>query len=210
VTIENVVALASDLGVDVDRLVIGRAADTVPEAPSHLWVLVPTSTGGVVIGGMDRGTFAPYARFEDDRQAVEALARLTAPRPTPDPGRPADALSEAVQRLDDELVASADDKGLIRSALLPVGTPLDHLGTESGHCLYLFDTHMSRRSLPPTDLNEPRTGYVLAGALPEACRVRRVESWFGQPGGGVLVELDRVIAYYVDTGLLERFAIDAD
>jgi hypothetical protein len=209
-SIENVVALAADLGVDVDRLVLGRAEDTVPEAPSHTWVLVPTSTGGVVIGGMDRGTFAAYARFEEDRQAAAALARLTAPLAAPDPGRPHEPLQEAALRLDDELVAAADDKGVIPSGLLPVGTPLDHLGSESGHCLYLFGTHMSRRSLPPTDLTEERTGYVLAGALPEGCRVRRVEPWFGQPGGGVLVELDRVIAYYCDTGLLERFAVTAD
>jgi hypothetical protein len=206
--IERVAALAADLGVDVDRLVLGRAEDTVPEAPSHRWVLVPTSTGGVVIGGMDRGTFAAYARIEDDEQAARTLARLVTPPAPQPPGRDPGSLRSAVSSLESELVAAADDKGVVPSGHLPVGTPLDHLGNESGHCLYLLDTPMSRRSVPPTDLTEPRVGYLLAGPLPEGCRVRVVEPWFGQPGGGVLVELDRVIAYYCETGLLERFAVD--
>jgi hypothetical protein len=208
--IERVVALAADLGVDVDQLILGRADDTVPEAPSHRWVVVPTSTGGVVIGGMDRGTFAPYARVEDDEQAARTLAVLVAPPAPQPPGRDAESLRSAVAKLESRLLAAADDKGVIPSGDLPVGTPLDHLGNESGHCLYLLDTPMSRRSLPPTDLTEPRVGYLLAGPLPESCRVRVVEPWFGQPGGGVLVELDRVIAYYCETGLLQRFAVHVD
>ena len=51
-------------------------------------------------------------------------------------------------------------------------------------------------------------GFVLDQVLPDACQVVRVDPWFGQPGGGVAVVLDRVIAYYVDHGVLAPFAID--
>lgn len=69
------------------------------------------------------------------------------------------------------LLSLAGDDGVIPPHEVPVGAPFDHLGNESGHCLYVFDTPMQQRSVPPTDLNEDRRGYVLTGPLPSGATV---------------------------------------
>lgn len=38
--------------------------------------------------------------------------------------------------------------------------------------------------------------------------MERVQPWFGQPGGGWTLVLDRVIAYYADQGVLSPFSVD--
>lgn len=62
-------------------------------------------------------------------------------------------------------------------------------------------------SEPPTDLTLKRTGYVLNATLPDSVAVDHVAPWFGQPGGAVVVKLDRVIAAYVDLGMVSSFTI---
>jgi hypothetical protein len=106
-----------------------------------------------------------------------------------------------------QLETAGVSAGPLPGSAIPVGTPLDHIGNESGHCLALLDTPMSARALPPTDLNEPRTGYLVSSPLPDVVRVSHAPPWFGQPGGGVLIELDRVIASYCDAGILRRFGL---
>ena len=112
------------------------------------------------------------------------------------------ALVAATQGLLDQLAPRARTAVSPAPPTLPVGAVFDHIGPSSGHVLYLFATPFEQRSLPPTDLNLTRTGYVLDAPLPETCSVARAKPWFGQPGGGVMVVLDRVIAAYVDGGLL--------
>lgn len=205
----EVLSLAQALGVDVDRVVVGTEVDVVPRAPSHRWILVPMSDGTVTLGGLDRGTFAAYGKFGDPEVAAQALAQgstLDAP-PLPQ-NRPLKALVTATQALLDQLRGVAEAGEPLTPAHLPVGAVLDHIGDRSGHVLYLFATPFEQRSLPPTDLNLPRTGYVLDAPLPDGCTVSRVEPWFGQPGGGVMVTLDRVIAYYVDAGVLAPFSVE--
>lgn len=198
-------------GVDVDRVVVGAEVDVIPQAPSHRWILVPMSDGTVTLGGMDRGRFAPYGKFGDAEVAAQALRLGTVHDAPPLPeNRPLKALVAATQALLDQLRGVVEDGEPLTAAHLPPGAVLDHIGDRSGHVLYLFATPFEQRSLPPTDLALPRTGYVLDAPLPEACTVSTVEPWFGQPGGGVMVTLDRVIAYYVDNGLLAPFSVDAD
>jgi len=207
--VAEVLRLAAARGVDADAAAVGTQVDTVPPAPSHCWVLVPMSDGTVTLGGMDRGRFAAYGKFRDPEVAAQALAG-TADRAVPalPETRPVKALVTATQGLLDQLRARlADGHGLTASDI-PVGAVLDHIGPPSGHVLHLFATPFEQRSLPPTDLNLPRTGYVLDGELPASCTVAPVEPWFGQPGGGIAVWLDRVIAYHVDQGLLAPFAVD--
>lgn len=205
---------------DVRRLLIAAGADQgrvrwydgpeAPTGPSHQWIA--WSVGDeIVLGGADRGTFAAYARFGDPSLVAEILQRWVAPQ-LPEAPRDAQVLLDAARVVADDLIgsgapdATVRDGGAVSGSVLPVGTPLDHVGNASGHVLYLYGTEMSARSLPPTDLNEERMGFVLRTTLPEASRVERVRPWFGQPGGGLMVTLDRVIAYYVDAGVLEPFA----
>lgn len=207
--VQDVMVLARARGVDVDRVVVGTEVDVVPQAPSHRWILVPMSDGTVTLGGMDRGAFAAYGKFGDPEVAAQALAQgslLDAP-PLP-ANRPVKALVTATQALLDQLRGVMEDGEPLTTAHLPVGAVLDHIGDRSGHVLYLFATPFEQRSLPPTDLNLPRTGYVLDASLPRTCTVSTVEPWFGQPGGGLMVTLDRVIAYYVDAGTLEPFSVE--
>jgi hypothetical protein len=206
VTIEQVVALAGERGADVGAVVVGHRPDTVPEAPSHVWICFPSSDGGTVIGGMDRGRFAPYAEFTNLEGAADALVQLTsAPTDAPPAPRPMKALLYATQALADQLRAGLREHAVLPGTVLPEGATVDHIGPESGHCLYLLNTPMGQRSLPPTDLNLDRTGYVVAGPLPPGATVQAVEPWFGQVGGGVMITLPQVIRYYVDTGLLLPF-----
>ncbi len=205
VNFEDVLERAAARGVDLSGVVIGRQPNQVPEAPSHRWVVFPASDGGTVIGGMDRGRFVPYAEFTDLEGAADALAHLTVVPPAPPAPRPMPVLVSATLALFDQLHAAFREQPVLSGTVITPGAPLDHIGTESGHCLYLLNTPMSQRSLPPTDLTQPRTGYVVTDALPAEASVERVPPWFGQPGGGVLVRLPRVISYYVDVGLLLRF-----
>ena len=207
---------------DVRRLLMASGTDQgrvlwhdgpeAPTGPSHRWIAW-TVGDEIVLGGADRGRFAAYARFDDPSLVAEILTRWIAPTLPPAP-RDADTLVGAALVVADDLVGPAApdstvrDGGAVSGSVLPVGTPLDHVGNASGHVLYLYGTEMSARSLPPTDLNEERLGFVLTTALPDSSRVERVRPWFGQPGGGLMVTLDRVIAYYVDAGVLEPFAVE--
>ena len=204
----EVLRLAQARGVDVDAVVVGTEVDVIPQAPSHRWILVPMSDGTVTLGGMDRGRFASYGKFSDPEVAAQALAQGSTRDAPPLPeSRPLKALVTATQALLDQLRSVVEAGTPLASTHLPVGAVFDHIGDRSGHVLYLFATPFEQRSLPPTDLNLPRTGYVLDAPLPDTCDVSTVEPWFGQPGGGVMVTLDRVIAYYVDGGVLAPFAL---
>lgn len=203
--LDEVLEQAARRGVDLSALVVGRETDHVPSAPSHRWIVFPSSRGGTVIGGVDRGRFTPYAEFTDLLGAADALVQLTSlpmPRPL---DRPRSQVLGAVATIGRDWATGLQQQPSLPGAAVAVGTPLDHIGNESGHYLYLYDTPMSQRSLPPTDLQERRTGYLVAAPLPPEAVVEQLPPWFGQPGGGLVVRLPRVIRYYVDTGLLFRF-----
>jgi hypothetical protein len=206
-SVENVLALAGEAGVAVERLVVAPEPGVVPPSPAHRWVVVPMENGETTIGGTDRGRFTVYGQYETDELAANALAHLAdAPEFQPPPGDLSE-LGRGAQRLAGALKARAA-AGLAPSDI-PVGTLLDHIGLENGHTLFLLDTPFGERSLPPTDLRMPRTGYVLKHPLPPMAVVGPVVAWFGQPGGGIMVSLDRPIRYYYDLGLLDRVRLVA-
>ena len=198
----DVVAALDDL--DLRMLWVAPEPDTVPHAPVGPWVLVPLSDGATLIGGSDRGTFATYGVFDDD-SAVRALRHLlgtSAPlRQLERPER--EQLSADAEQLGARLAQAGQP---LSPADVPVGTALDHIGFDSGHTAFLLDTAFAERSSPPTDLQLPRTGYLVRQPLPETTAVGPVVPWFGQPGGGILVGFERPLRFYVDTGHLEPFA----
>lgn len=205
-TVVDVSRRAAELGADLGRVVVGAVADVVPRAPSHRWVLFPTSAGGFVVGGHDRGAFAPFATFDRVEDAAQVLARWARPLEVPPIDRTAEQLAAAAMGAR-RVIVEAAAAGPVTGAAVPVGAPFDHIGTPSGHYLYLYGTPMSQRSLPPTDLSEERHGYLVTRALPSSCRVRTLPAHFGQPGGGLVVELDRVLAFHVETGRLAPFGV---
>lgn len=211
---DEVRGLLQAAGLAVDDVEWTPVSDEPPHVPSHRWVVWPTTDGEIVLGGSDHGRFAAYARFGDPTLVAEILARWLEPELPPAP-RDRETLHAAALGAADLLLGPDAPTPLVPGDSLPgsafpAGAPLDHIGNASGHVLHLYDTAFAARSLPPTDANETRTGFVLNTPLPDACRVVRVEPWFGQPGGGVSIVLDRVIAYYVDTGLLSPFVIEAE
>ncbi len=211
---DEVRGLLRDAGLDTDAVLWAPVSEQPPQAPSHRWVVWPTPDDEVVIGGCDQGQFAAYARFGDPTLVAEILARWLEADLPPAP-RDRETLHAASLAVADLLVGPdapsvLEPGGFLPGSAVPAGAPLDHIGDGSGHVLHLFDTSFAARSLPPTDANEARIGLVLNTPLPDTCRVVRVEPWFGQPGGGVAVVLDRVIAYYVDTGVLSAFAVEPD
>lgn len=210
--VDDVRGLLRDAGLDTEAVLWAPVSDQPPQAPSHRWVAWPTTNDEIVLGGSDQGSFAAYARFGDPTLVAEILARWLDLDLPPAP-RERETLRAASLAVADLLVGPdapsvLEPGGHLVGSVVPPGAPLDHIGNGSGHVLHLFDTSFAARSLPPTDANEPRFGLVLDAALPDTCRVVRVEPWFGQPGGGVAVVLDRVIAYYVDRGVLAPFAVD--
>ena len=198
-----------ELGGDAAAVAWGAVTGEVPRAGSHQWLAMEVDGGDVVLGGLDRGRFVAYGRFGDPRRAAETLTLLLArdePAPLPRSQEELARAARGVVGLLEEAEAAAGD-GSVAGSQVPVGAVLDHIGNGSGHVLHPLGTAMSQRSLPPTDLTQPRTGYLLLRALPDSCRASRIAPWFGQPGGGWMIELDRVIDYYCDTGVLRAFAV---
>ena len=210
--VDEVRRLLAERGVDASEVVWTEPSDEPPVVPSHRWVLWLTRDDELILGGSDHGRFAAYARFGDPTLVADLVARWVRPE-LPSAPRDRETLHGAALSVADMLIGPEADpvldaEGSLPGPVLPAGAPLDHIGNASGHVLHLYDTAFAARSLPPTDANEMRTGFVLNSPLPDSCRVVRVAPWFGQPGGGVSIVLDRVIAYYVDQGVLSPFAVD--
>lgn len=202
-SVQRVLDLVAAAGLPTEALVVGEEPDKVPQAPSHRWVLVPMSDGRTTLGGMDRGSFATYGVYETDELAANALLHVAQRPEYQEPPAPVTELQARAREL--AVALQARPAGATYDVSdLPPGTLLDHIGFESGHVLFLAGTPFAERSSPPTDLQLPRTGYLLKAPLPTAATVAPVVPWFGQPGGGVMVSLDRPIRYYYDVGLLDR------
>jgi hypothetical protein len=203
VTPENVLAAVAETSAPVHRVAIGTL-DVIPTVPSHHWVLVPLSSGEISIGGVDRGIFRPYLACKTEDEAVRLLTHVLTPTP-------ATSVTNEEALVDRRHAASLRASLAQRAATgeqlhahdLAEGTLLDHIGFDSGHCLFVLDTPFSARSAPPTDLDLPRAFFRIAQPLPSTVPVGQIQPWFGQPGGGIVVQLNRPVRWYVDEGLLD-------
>lgn len=208
-TAERVRELVAASGADVEAVSWSGPSEQPPPGPSHQWVVWTTPQDEVVLGGWDHGTFSAYGRFADAELAAEVLQRWVAPALPPAP-RDDETLHLAAVEVADRMLMGGSGpltQGDVEATALPPGTPLDHIGDTSGHVLHLYGTAFSARSLPPTEVNVPRFGLLLEQRLPQTCVVRLVQPWFGQPGGGISVVLDRPIAYYLDRGYVQAFEV---
>lgn len=205
----DVIRLASESGADTSTVFAATEPDVVPSAPSPSWVLVPRSDGRTTLGGMDRGTFRVYDTYETDELAANAVLHVLTPmRPDVDPAALPEHRARA-RALAAGLQARVAEGQQLVPAAIRVDTALDHVGLPSGHTLFLLDTPFAQRSSPPTDLQLPRTAFVLRAPLGPDVAVSAVRPWFGQPGGGIMVTLDRPVRWYYDTRILDILPLEA-
>ncbi|KQW47925.1 hypothetical protein ASC77_16080 [Nocardioides sp. Root1257] len=171
--------------------------------PEGEWVFV-RQDDRFLVGAFGRGKFRTYEVVGSSEAAVAIVDRL---KSTPlhrvaariDPDDQARGVRTAATILD-RCRARGDRPA---PADLRPGDLLDCLGPETGHHLYALGTPFSRRSQPPSDVGAPRFAFQLARPFPPEVQEGVTAPWFGQPGGGAMVVLDRPIRWYVDQGFLD-------
>ena len=194
----------ADAGLPEDAAVVGQSPDPGSRPPPNgVWAIVPFGSQ-FVVGAAARNKFVPYESLWSFDDAVRLVVRLLTERPAVG-CMPVDR--HAV-KMRGEAVAKAIKERLRAhgggSAATQVGPRdvLDCVDPDTAHHLYALGTPFSNRSQPPTDLNNPRHLYEVLKPLPETCQEGVAAPWFGQPGGGAMVVLDRPIRWYVDHGYL--------
>ncbi len=203
------VRLVAATGLPADVLAV--AADPshpTAQAPSEgPWVLVPYRDQ-VLLGGVGRGKFAPYAVFAatDAPAAVELACDLISHRPAtaaepPDLRQRGEAAAYRIRTAVEARGGHAGPTGL------RPGEALDRLGPETGHHLFALGTPMPQRSEPPTAPDSSYHAYVVMTPLPPTVQEGVAAPWFGQPGGGPMVVLDRPVRWYLDHGHLVEVAL---
>lgn len=214
--LEQVRAAVVDAGLGVADLGWGEGA------PDHRWTVREMSDDAgervLLLGGTDHGQWRTWREFADTPGGTDDLVKaLWDVRRRAEPARLPRTLAETSQAaaLGVEMMdraaswATGSDSDASATELpaseIKVGTPLDHVGDESGHVLHHFGTPWQKRALPDVDHALPATGYLLVHVLPVACRAERVPPAHGQPGGAWRIVLDRPIAAYVDSGALRPF-----
>ncbi|MGN0063725.1 MAG: TNT domain-containing protein [Nocardioides sp.] len=182
-----------------------EVVDSLEKAHDGPWVVL-LDVERCVVGATARGgAFRPYEEVATPEEAVDLAVRLAA---TPLGGLRArevtpqeDADGSATGS---RIVAGVRARGGgLAPATVRAGDLLDLLGEETSHHLYAAGTRMQFRSQPPTDVAAPYRVLRVVGPLPETVHDGVAAPWFGQPGGGAVVVLDRPVRWYVDAGLLE-------
>lgn len=182
-------------------LELPAAEPTLASGREHTWLAAPLTNGSWLVGGTDRGSFAPYDVYETIDLAANAIRHLWAaplePVPlAPDEEHRAAALADAWARR----ISSGE-----QDVALEVGTALDRYGPLSGHVLFAWRTPYPNRSQPPSDLGQPYHQLIVRKPLPGLARAGVMRPWFEQPGGGAAVSLSRCVRWYYDAGYLDLF-----
>lgn len=195
-TLENVRGALVDAGLDAGEFAWGD------EVVEHRWV-VREEGAEYVLGGYDHGEWREWRRFTEPDEVVKALWEQ---RRAPEPERIGRTMAETAQaaELAAGLMGRTGDT-VLPAAEVRVGTPLDHVGNESGHVLHVFGTPWEHRALPDSDRAEPIRGYLLVHSLPLEVRAESVPAAHGHPGGAWRVVLDKPIAAYIESGGLRPF-----
>lgn len=190
-------------GVEHDAVVLASAPE--PGAPAPVegpWLIVPYGAQ-FVVGAVGRGKFATYESLWTERDAISLAVRLAAEplRPRSSPCSEAE-LAGGRRTAQGVATRTAARQGAAGPHGLSVGDGLDLIGVETGHHLYALGTPGPQRSQPPSDVGAPYFTFKVAKPLPPSAMEGRAAPWFGQPGGGAMVVLDRPVRWYVDYGYL--------
>lgn len=186
----------------------GEPNADAPLPPSGPWVIVATDEG-FHVGGVARHQFTTYELVPDIEAALVLIKQLLVEPPRTKALRL--DMDEAIKRgifTARKIHARTEERGgEAGPAVLQPGDLLDALEAETAHTLYPLGTPMEQRSLPPSALEAPYTMYEVVqsfGGEHPGVIEGTVAPWFGQPGGGAQVVLDRPIRFYVDAGYLVR------
>jgi hypothetical protein len=195
-----------DAEVDLALVTVLESHVSPSSTTPDTWIVREVAPDLWWVGGADRGRFVPYDVYEGRPLLVNALKHLTlAVLETAEitPAR-AQAAADASKQLDRQI---RDASPSTKLGPLPAGLLLDRLGPEQGHSLFLYQTPFPERSSPPTDLQQPYHAYITLRELPPSAIYGQIAPWFGQPGGGVMVSLDRVVRWYYDAGFLDEVTL---
>jgi Tuberculosis necrotizing toxin len=199
---ETLAATLADAGLPEDAVVeVGPPSADAPPPPEGPWVVLPFDDT-FVVGGFSRGAFRAYGTVPSREEARALAVRLAATEP---PLRPVGDVGELADR-GHATARAIRERALERSgrpgpAQVSAGAALDLIGPDSAHHLYALATPFPERAQPPTDVGAEYHRYLVVEQLPEA-REGLASPWFGQPGGGAMVVLDRPVRWYVDQGML--------
>lgn len=208
--LEQVRTAAVDAGLTLDEFVWGD------DVVDHRWT-VRMEGDEYVVGGHDHGEWREWRRFgAGESSGVDELVKaLWELRRRPEPARIPRTLDETatMARLGVEMMDraagwagdEAEPAARLPASEIKVGTPLDHVGDESGHVLHHFGTSWGRRALPDSARPASVTGYLLVHVLPVTCHAEKVPPAHGHAGGAWRVVLDKPIASYVESGALRPF-----
>ncbi|MBC7633916.1 TNT domain-containing protein [Aeromicrobium sp.] len=185
-------------------------AEPTPDAPppSEGPRLVTPFGSQAVVRGLARGTFAPYESLSSVEAAIELATRHAATTPEPrvidaaELARAGTTTATAIRKRTASRGQAAGPNGL------SPGDALDTFGPDTAHHLFAAGTPFPERSLPPSDIGQAFRQYTVQSVLPPHVMEGLAAPWFGQPGGGAMVVLDRPIRWYVDHGQLTEVSAD--
>lgn len=202
----ELIEVLREAGVDLNAVTLLSDGASASTAPPNKWLVREISPGRWWVGGADRGRLVPYDVYEGRSLLTNALLHLTfATIETTSLG--AEELAEAERRTTrlDRAVRGAGPND--QMGPIPGGVLVDRFGPEQGHTLFLYRTPFPDRSSPPSDLVQPYHSYVTLRTLPPTVTYGAVAPWFEQPGGGVMVALDRSLRWYYDAGFLDEVVL---
>lgn len=183
---------------------VGDPAVDVSAPPEGVWA-VASYGSQYVVGAMGRGKFAAYEALWTAEDAVNLVVRLiqeplmvrTTPL-SPDEKRAGDVAARGI------LTRTQARGGSAGPAAIAPGEQVDLIGPETSHHLFALGTSVPRRSIPPSDVGAAYFTFEVVTTFPLGVLEGRAAPWFGQPGGGAMLVLDRPVRWYVDHDYLKQ------
>lgn len=197
----------AERGFAPDRVgLVDPSDEQRPLPPPGQW-LIARYGSTYVVGAIGRGKFRAYEQLFTLADAADLAMTLL--RPSRQPTQSV-SLGEALRwgaATAADIAQRVTQRGSGQPALVNEGSALDCIGVETEHHLFALGTPFPQRSQPPSDIGLPVNRYAVHASLPPDCREGVAAPWFGQPGGGAMVVLDRPIRWYVDNGFLREIVV---
>lgn len=210
----NVEAALLESGVDPSSVGIVMTPQEVGRYnESGQWILTPGEGDRWLVGGAERNQLALYDDYETLGLAANALHHLLT-RPVQKIALgPADTKAAHASAADliERVRASWDPHhpGPAPVVLQP-GDMFDLFGHESAQGTFVFGTPLDKRSLAPTEIMLTYHVYRVRNPIDRGVIAGPVAPWFGQPGGGIKIQLPRSARWLYDAGYLDEICDMSD
>lgn len=193
----------SSAGLDQRAVVLAPPPEPEsPPPPEGRWLIVPYGSQ-FVVGAVARAKFAPYGALWSFDDAVSLATRLASTAAASRDVGPTASLRATGEVTARRIRQRTEQRGGSPGPTQVVGGEVfDAVEPETAHHLYAWGTPFSQRSQPPDAIGGSYHQYEVLRDLPGNVQEGRAAPWFGQPGGGSMLVLDRPIRWYVDQGLL--------